>query len=383
MKVAVINTFDARDINIWSGIPYHISLMLDDLFDNAVSYIQLPTLKRDISSYLLGFYYNKIQNKKYYTWAHDTLVSKNKRAYQKLVTEDYDVIITFDFYLVPALKKLGNKVIYWGDQTFKSILNFYSGYSNLSRFSINNGHLVQKKALNESDYIIYASDWAIDTAINFYGTDGAKFRKIAFGSNLSIAADEKDVTVIIKKRCGEVLPLLFLTADWERKGGDDAVILTERLNATGIKAVLHVVGAPLPEKHQQKNYIINHGFINKKNPNGEQKIIELFKSSAFFVMPTRADTTPVAFSEANSFALPVLTTNVGGIPSVICNYVNGYRVDVDTYVDQATEFICTHLPGTVDYETLCLSSYKRYQEELSWEQVEQKFKSIITELSPN
>jgi len=64
MKVAVINTYNSKDIKVWAGIPYHLSLMLEDVLGKNISYITLP-FNRNTLSYLIGFYYNRIRGKKY------------------------------------------------------------------------------------------------------------------------------------------------------------------------------------------------------------------------------------------------------------------------------------------------------------------------------
>ncbi|MEJ6981988.1 glycosyltransferase family 4 protein [Pedobacter sp. P351] len=381
MKVAVINTYNAKDIKKWSGIPYHISLFLDSFFEEEVAYINLPELNRGFLSYLRGFYYNRLLKKRYYTWADENFISNNLSFVRDFLDQEFDLIITFEFYLVPLLKTKNNKVIHWNDGTFENLHNFYSGYSNFSNYSFKAAHLIQKRALDLSDTVIYSSDWAIDSAVTFYKTDKNKFKKILFASNFKINLTESELDNFISVREKGIVKLLFLTADWERKGGPDAIAVLNRLNEQNLKAFLYVVGTDLPEIYKGHKNIIHYGFINKNSGEGEEKLVRLFRESSFLIMPTRVDTTPVVFSEANSFALPVISTNVGAIASVIEKNINGNYFEISEFVEMSSDFIKNNLPGTDQYYKLCRSSFDFYKSNMSWENVEEQFRNIVKNLT--
>jgi glycosyltransferase involved in cell wall biosynthesis len=379
MKVAIINTFNAKDITKWSGIPFYLSLILDSIFEDKIHYIQLPPFKRGIRSYLLSFYFNRILKRKYYTWADKKFIKSNLSIASTRVM-DYDLIITFDFYLVPLLKKEHNKVIHWNDATFENLYNFYDGYSNFSDYAFESAHLLQRQALELSDIIIYSSDWAINSAISHYKIKKEKLKKIVFPSNFKKILHDNDIKTVINSRKTNTVKLLFLTADWQRKGGYDAVSVLNKLISLGIKASLHVVGTKIPDEYKKIPNIIEYGYINKTDSDGENSLVELFKECSFLIMPTRVDTTPVAFSEANSFALPVITTSVGAIPSIIENNVNGHYFDVSNFKDEAIKYITQNLPMSQSYESLCYSSFSYYKQNMTREQVRLKLLAICDEL---
>ncbi|WP_207423412.1 glycosyltransferase family 4 protein [Desertivirga brevis] len=379
MKIAVINTYDSKDIKVWAGIPYHLSLMLEDTFGkDSVSYVTLPFTRHKLS-YLRGFYYNRVVGKKYLSWTDKSIIEKNKIDNKELLSEHYDLIITFEFFLIPILKKADNKVVYWNDATFKNLVNFYPYVTNVSKYSLNHGNEVQRQAFRLSDAIVFTSDWAINSAIKDYDTDPRKLNKIYFASNLSRAGADTEVKEAVEARTGEVIKLLFLALNWERKGGDDAVELVDKLNAAGIRTLLYLVGDEVPERFRHNRNIVTFGFINKNQSGGEEKLIGLLKECSYLLLPTKADCTPVAFSEANSFGLPIISTNVGGIPSVVTSR-NGFTSRGD-FTEDAFKFIIQNLPGTRTYTELCYSSYKFYKDELSWGQVYTKFRQVLKDLS--
>jgi glycosyltransferase involved in cell wall biosynthesis len=380
MNVAVINTYDAKDVSKWSGIPYHLSLLFDELFGDQVSYIKVPVKKRSIKSYLLGFYYNTIRRKRYYTWADELFLIDNKAIVESIIFRRYDLVITFEFYMVPLLKRKANTVIYWNDATFANLNGFYPGYSNFSNYSLAAASKIQKIALDLSDIIIYSSDWAVQSAISDYNIDRQKVHKILFASNLKSSLQESNLTQFLDQRDKKVVKLLFLAVDWERKGGDDAIAVLNNLNDMGIEAILYIVGTNIPTRHKENKHIRALGFIDKKSSDGEPKLLALFKECSYLILPSRSDLTPVVFSEASSFALPVITTNVGGITSVIKNGVNGFHFPVHAFVRESTEYIAATLPQSAQYDKLCRSTYAYYQNNLSWNQVKNQFSKILNEI---
>ena len=381
MKVAVINTYNAKDISIWSGTPYYISIFLDSFFLNKVKYIQIPEMKRSIRSNLLGLYFNKIRNKRYYTWADEEHIENNKKMINLFLDEQYDLIITFQFYLVPLLKKNNNKVIHWNDANFKNLHNYYSGYSNFSNYSLKAAHNIQKQALQLSDIIIYSSDWAIDQAKSYYEVDIKKLRKILFASNLKVSLKAEEIKAVVHNRKSPVIKLLFVGADWERKGGEYAIKVLNELNNRSYKTLLYIVGVNINYAFSHNQNIIQLGYINKNSDEGEKEMIQLYKDCSFFILPSMIDITPVVISEANSFALPVISMQTGGIPSQIEKDINGNYFQSSEFVNKATEFIIQNLPTSVQYEKLCSSSFQHYHNNMSWDQVRRKFKNILSDLS--
>lgn len=381
MRLAVINTFDAKDKKNWAGIPFYLVKMMQRMYGDAIQVIILPPFKRNLLSYLRGILYNKVLKKKYYTWADNDFISYNKVHFEEALIEEYDIIITFQFYLVPFLKTPKNKVIYWNDATFKNLINFYAGYSNLSKYADDNGHLIQKQAFDLSDLIVFSSDWAIDSAKDYYRIDAQKLFKIPFASNLGQTPNDTEVMNIIKLKVHAPIIFIFLAVDWERKGGEKAIQVINLLNENGYNSELYVVGTDIPTQHLKNKSLKAFGFIDKNSKNGESRLVELLEKSSFLILPTYADCTPVVFSEANSFGLPVITTNVGGVSSAVKNNANGFVLNLEDFSENAFNCVLSNLPGTKEYDNLCHSSYKYYKENLSGQQVESKFNNIIELLS--
>lgn len=355
--------------------------MLENVFGrHNVNCIQLPQIKRDFWSYILGFYFNRVLKKKYLSWSDTRLLRKNQAKILKHISQEVDLIITFEFFLVPILKKGGKKIIWWSDATFNNLLNKYSYVTNVSGYCIKRAHQIQKSALASSNAVILSSDWAVESAITNYGTDRNKITKIPFASYFSVLPSKNEMEKIIQDKNTEVIRLLFIGIDWQRKGGEDAIKVLNSLNNRGYKALLYIVGCEIPDDHKLNKDIVALGFIDKGSTKGEEQIINLIKKACFLIVPSRAECFGIVFCEANSYGLPVITTNVDGIPSVVKNKINGAALPVENFVERATAFVTENLPGSDNYFNLCRASYNYYNSEMSWQKIERETLKVVKDI---
>ena len=165
--------------------------------------------------------------------------------------------------------------------------------------------------------------------------------------------------------------------DWFRKGGDLAVKVAAELNQRGIRTELHMVGCNPPG--ELPRFVKRHGFVSKASAAGQQQLEDLFSQAHFFILPTRADCSPVVFPEACSFGLPVLTTRVGGIPTSIRNGKNGQAFVLDDGPEAYCDYIEKRMLSKQEYEQLALSSFREYSERLNWTSAGRQVSALIQE----
>ncbi|RKX93784.1 MAG: hypothetical protein DRP84_07950 [Spirochaetes bacterium] len=67
--------------------------------------------------------------------------------------------------------------------------------------------------------------------------------------------------------------------------------------------------------------VIFYGFIGDK-----EKLKQLFREADMFVLPSKSEGIPKVLLEAMAYGVPILTTNVGGIPDIIEDGVNGLLI---------------------------------------------------------
>ena len=129
---------------------------------------------------------------------------------------------------------------------------------------------------------------------------------------------------------------------------------------------LHIAGIKSIPVDPLPDYVMNHGFISKASQEGRNKLNKLLFDSHFLILPSKADCSPVVFSEANTLGLPCISTDVGGIPTIIKNGINGHTFSLSESPSAYADFIQGHFSNYNRYEQLALSSFEEYEKRLNW-----------------
>ncbi len=375
-NIAFLTEYDARNINRWSGTAYFMSATLRDHGFN-VEY--LGPLKENFQWYirLLNFYYNKFSNKKYLPQAEPLrLKSFASQASEKLKKLNVDIILTPNLWSIAYLKS-EKPVILWADCTFAAMVDFYPYYTNLCLKSLKDGNQAESLTLNNCRLAIFASDWAARSAIEKYGINPEKVKVIPYGANIICKRTFDDALKLVETRPKRPCKLLFIGKIWTRKGGDVAVETAEILNRRGLETELTLVGSLPKNVKNLPSFIKPIGFIDKSKPEGKQLIEKLFSEAHFLIVPSRAEAYGIVFCEANSFAVPSLATNVGGIPTVIKDGINGKTFPLNVSADDYANYLLTIMNNYDNYKPLALSSFNEYKTRLNWDSAIEKVKSLI------
>lgn len=112
------------------------------------------------------------------------------------------------------------------------------------------------------------------------------------------------------------LNLVFVGADWTRKGGDIALATLDRLRAEGIRAHLTLVGR-IPDAARRHPHVTVAGFLDKSRPQDAARLADIYTKAHLMVLPTRGDCTPMVIAEAMAHGTPVLVTKTGGTPEML------------------------------------------------------------------
>src|SRR5215813_13473987 len=125
------------------------------------------------------------------------------------------------------------------------------------------------------------------------------------------------------------LRLLFIGADFLRKGGDLLVALARapELRDLQFDLVTRAYRGPVMD-----NIHVHHDVT----PNSS-RMLKLLGDADLYALPTRADSHAIATLEAMAMGLPVITTPVGGVVDVVRDGENGFLVprnDADALGDR-------------------------------------------------
>ncbi|TVP62288.1 MAG: glycosyltransferase [Nodularia sp. (in: Bacteria)] len=380
MKIAYVTTFDARtlrDYNNWSGTGYYISQALKNQ-SIPLDYIgpleDRLTLK--FVSKLKNRYY-KYLGKKYIKYV-DPLISRDyaRQITKKLNRIKSDVILSAGSDSIAYLE-CNQPIVFWADATFANIIDFYPMYSNLCKESLQNAHLLQSISLQKSQLAIYSSQWAAQTAIDYYNADPEKVKVVSFGANIESDHNIDEIKAAIESRPTNKCKLLFLGVDWFRKGGDVAIEVAEKLNNSGLKTELIIIGCQPNVDQPLPDFVQVLGFIPKSTPEGKKKIYQLLADSHFLILPSMADCSPIVFCEANSLGVPCISRRVGGIPTIIKDNFNGKLFDRDSNSTEYCEYIFNVFTNYTQYKELALSAFNEYESRLNWRVAGQKVRDLL------
>lgn len=363
MNITYITNFPSIDVKYWSGLVYYIAKGLES--KASVKYI--TDLKEDwplslkLKSKLCG------RNKIYRYDRSPEICKGYARQIEQQMTQSSGILFSPSTTILSYLNTDKPKVFYT-DATFASMIDYYDYFKNLSPRYIKEGMEAEQLAIDSSSLAIYSSQWAADSAIRDYGADPSKIRIVPFGANLPpLNIGLEDIKGFVDKRDPRVCKLLFLAVEWYRKGGDIAVEAVKYLNENlNQPAELHIVGIDNLPVGDLPPYIINHGRVSKATPEGVKKIEDLITQSHFLFIPTRADCTPVVFSEAMSYGLPCVSTDTGGVSSIV-NDENGILLASKSSPDEYAKQIYQVYNQRNIYNELALSAFDDYKTRLNWD----------------
>lgn len=382
MRIAYVTTYNPMDIHQWSGTGYHIR---QSLIEQQLEVINIDNLSIKKVDYVRGgakkIYYQNIK-KQNYLWDRNPLILQNYalQVEKSLAGKQYDLILSPGTIPITFLR-MNKPIVFYSDATFAGMVGFYPEFSNLCNESIVYGNEMEKQALENCSLAIYASDWAAQTAMDYYGISPSKISVVPFGANIEFNWDKERVKAAINARPRNRCKLLFMGVDWNRKGGSIAYRVCKRLNEMGLSTELTIVGCeplieePLPE------YIRSLGFISKSTTEGEELIKKLLSESHFLIMPTRAECAGIVFCEASAYGLPSITCDVGGVSTYVKSGVNGKVFSKETDIEEYCKYIYELFSENyTEYIELAGNSFEEYQTRLNWNVSGSRIKSMLEEL---
>ncbi|MGB3510841.1 MAG: glycosyltransferase [Microcoleaceae cyanobacterium] len=327
-------------------------------------------------------FYRKFFQQDYYSWA-EPFVLKNyaNQISQKLSNIDVDVILTPENVVPIAYLKAKQPIVLYTDATIASLINFYPYLNNLCQETLKQIYDMEKKALDNCELAIYTSEWAAQTAIDIYKINSAKVKVIPWGPNLDCDRTKDDINQIVESRLPSPCKLLFMGFEWSIKGGDIATEVAKELNAKGLNTELIVVGANPPNSESLPDFVKAIGKIDKFNQAGKEKFNQILSDSHFLILPTKAETFGHVFCEANSFGVPCLTSDIGGIPTVIKDGLNGKKFSLTAEISEYCQYITSVMNNYQEYKKLALSSFGEYESRLNWVTAAQTLQTILKRIT--
>ncbi len=373
-RIAFLTEADPLDKRSWSSSLYYIGQSLQQ-HCGEVSYVgpfvhPEPSLLSKVraKSSLMLFKRRYLHE----TNMHDARTF-GMLAAEKLAALSPDLIVSAASQTVLAFLETAIPIVWVSDTNFLQLMTYYSGYSHLTRRSRHEVRIIEQRALEKIHTFVLTSAWGARSVIEDYHADPQHVYIVPFGANLDTIPSK---TVAENRKLSGRCTLLFMGVEWQRKGGDIALATLVELEKLGIAAELIVCGC-VPPTHIAHPCMTEIPFLDKNDPLQQQQLEQLFITSDFLLLPTRADGAPNVFREASAFGLPVITTNTGGVSSIIRDGENGYMLPLAARGREYADLISNIYRDEEHYQRLALSSRAEYEERLNWDSWGQSVSRIL------
>lgn len=165
------------------------------------------------------------------------------------------------------------------------------------------------------------STWTRASLIRDYGLNPGRIAVIPPGVDTGVWSPLRDAN-------DGPLRILFVGGDLHRKGGGALLSAFERMPPGSAELTL-VTRTPYPAGN---GVHVEAGMA----PNSPE-LIELFRTSDVFVLPSEAEAFGIAAAEAAAAGLPVVATKVGGLTDIVVDGETGFLVapgDADALADR-------------------------------------------------
>lgn len=236
----------------------------------------------------------------------------------------------------------------------------------------------ERLAVQRASRVIYSSHYMANRACQNDFSDvlsqcTEKVQAIPWGLNMDTLPE------FLGDRPMDELRLLFVGKQWIRKGGDIALETLQILQEKGYKAQLTIIGSdPAEARHLPGVTVIP--FLDKNKPEESAQYVDLLKRSHFLILPTRSDCTPMVIAEANAYGVPVVTTDVGGIGTLVRPEINGYMLSLESPAADYATCIARAFDEPATYQALAQGSRTEYLQRLNWKAWAQSIYQVCLEL---
>ena len=347
MKIGLLTRHDPKDINFWSGTLYYMYHKLKENHSIEIIGAEVLTQLKAYTSF---------------NFSPNTFLFENRYVQNlgRLLTE--------------RINSLGCDLIFFGDLNFL-LLNIDVPFIILSDMTFEQVKIhykkpdirdiepwikVEEQIIDSASKIIFSSEWIKQKAIDFYKIDPQKIEVVEFGAN--IPTPQNYSININMNECR----LLFIGADWERKGGDKVLQIYKILKDEGFPCKLTIIGSMPDENFKQDENLIVIPYLYKNKKDDLEKLCNIISKSHFLVLPTKFDAFGIVFCEASAYAVPSITSNIGGVVQAINEGKNGFLLPVDATAQDYAIKIKSTFNNKQEYVKLRQSSRDEFESRLNW-----------------
>jgi glycosyltransferase involved in cell wall biosynthesis len=375
MRVGYAYEFPADDINVQSGYPFFILEQLEKRAD-VRRLFPLSQVRKYAFVHKAAYYRSRGQ---VYRPDREPLLLKSFATQIARRLGGADCVFSPSSIALSYLDMDVPKV-FLADATFANVVDAYADwYGNCAPEYLDAGHDQERRALANCDAAIYPTEWAARSAVEDYRTDPGKVHVIPFGANVD-APPSDVVAATIDRKGFDPFRLLFIGRDWLRKGGDIVVAAADIARERGVPVRLDLVGLDAVPQ-ELPDYATNHGLLLKSDRAMRDRLEDLLLQAHLVFVPSRAENYGITFCEAAAYGVPSLSSDAGGIPTIVRDGVSGYSLPSGSPPAAYARAIEECHADRDRYRSLARASRSLYDETLNWEAFGDRLMRVLEKLA--
>jgi glycosyltransferase involved in cell wall biosynthesis len=171
---------------------------------------------------------------------------------------------------------------------------------------------VARRAFHSAAELVTWNRWAAESLVSDYSVPRGKIHVIPPGVDLELFQPRAD------QPRQEPIRVLFVGADFTRKGGSDLLSAMALLDSAEVDIVTSEARIDVPQGVVCR---VHRGLSPQS-----AELLSLYRGADIFALPSRGDCLPQALAEAAASGLPLIATRSGAMSEVVQHGVNGFRV---------------------------------------------------------
>jgi len=201
---------------------------------------------------------------------------------------------------------------------------------------------------------------AARSVVSFYGVPEDRVSVVGGGANFDVLPErtgaQRDPVV------------LYVGADWARKGGDVLIRAFRKVRARNRHARLQIVGTSEPAPEPGVEVV---GFVSDRG-----RLSELYAKASVYCLPSRYEPYGLSIAEAMAHELPCVVTRVGGLADVVLDGQTGLVVPPEDE-DALADALLRLLDDPVYARRLGTNARSRVETHQNWDAVVERMTPVL------
>jgi len=229
----------------------------------------------------------------------------------------------------------------------------------------------ERRVFGESAGMLAMSRWIADLAVAHGLVEPERVSVVGAGRSATVSGDASE----IPRRRTTDPRVLFVGAQFHRKGGDLVLAAVRHLRQHGWRARLTIAGpAEWPMTEPAPDWVDFRGFV------AASEVTALMSTHDVFAMPSRFEAFGIVFAEALAAGLPSVARRAFAMPEIVEDNVTGLLVESDD-IDELAGAI-RRCAEDDELRANCQRGAAVAAERYSWPAVAERILEVVKRRSP-